>query len=39
MTVLEFTRRAVRLVLDFAESQRGASPIGLELSTSADPHR
>jgi uncharacterized protein with NAD-binding domain and iron-sulfur cluster len=37
MTVLEFTRRAVRLVLDFAESQRGASPIGLELSTSADP--
>jgi uncharacterized protein with NAD-binding domain and iron-sulfur cluster len=37
MTVLEFTRRAVRLVLDFAESQRSASPIGLELSTSADP--
>jgi uncharacterized protein with NAD-binding domain and iron-sulfur cluster len=37
MTVFEFTRRAVRLVLDFAESQRSASPIALELSTSADP--
>ena len=37
MTVLEFTRRAVRLVRDFAESQRGASPVGLELSTSAEP--
>ena len=37
MTVLEFTRRAVRLVLDFAESQRGTSPSVLELSTSADP--
>ncbi len=37
MTVLEFTRRAVRLVRDFAESQRSASPVGLELSTSADP--
>ena len=37
MTVLEFTRRAVRLVRDFAESQRSASSIGLELSTSADP--
>ncbi|MFZ1162075.1 FAD-dependent oxidoreductase [Mycobacterium sp.] len=37
MTVLDFTRRAVRLVRDFAESQRGASPVGLELSTSAEP--
>jgi uncharacterized protein with NAD-binding domain and iron-sulfur cluster len=37
MTVLDFARRAVRLVIDFAESQRSASPIGLELSTSADP--
>ena len=37
MTVLEFTRRAVRLVLDFAESQRGTSPSVLELSTSAHP--
>jgi uncharacterized protein with NAD-binding domain and iron-sulfur cluster len=37
MTVLEFTRRAVQLVLDFSQSQRGASPSGLELSTSADP--
>ncbi len=37
MTVIDFIRRAVRLVLDFAESQRSASPIGLELSTSAGP--
>jgi uncharacterized protein with NAD-binding domain and iron-sulfur cluster len=37
ITVLEFTRRAARLVLDFAESQRGTAPVGLTLSTSADP--
>ncbi len=37
MTVFEFTRRAIRLVRDFAESQRSAAPVGLELSTSAEP--
>ncbi|HET9876336.1 MAG TPA: FAD-dependent oxidoreductase, partial [Mycobacterium sp.] len=37
MTVLEFTRRALRLVRDFAESQHGTVPAGLVLSTSADP--
>lgn len=37
MTVVEFTRRAVQLVRDFAESQRSATPVGLELSTSAEP--
>ncbi len=37
MTVLEFTRRALRLVRDFAESQRGTLPVGLTLSTSPDP--
>ncbi len=37
MTVFEFTRRAIRLVCDFAESQRSAAPLGLELSTSAEP--
>jgi uncharacterized protein with NAD-binding domain and iron-sulfur cluster len=37
MTVVEFTRRALRLVRDFAESQRGTMPVGLALSTSPDP--
>jgi uncharacterized protein with NAD-binding domain and iron-sulfur cluster len=37
ITVVEFTRRAVQLVSDFAESQRGTTPVGLELSTSAEP--
>ena len=37
MTVMDFTRRALRLVRDFAESQRGAIPVGLALSTSAEP--
>jgi uncharacterized protein with NAD-binding domain and iron-sulfur cluster len=37
MTVVEFTCRAVRLVQDFAESQRSASPVALELSGSAEP--
>jgi uncharacterized protein with NAD-binding domain and iron-sulfur cluster len=37
MTVLEFTRRALRLVHDFAESQRGAMPVSLALSTSPEP--
>ena len=37
MTVVEFTRRALRLVRDFAESQRGAIPVGLTLSTSPEP--
>ena len=37
MTVVEFTRRALQLVRDFAESQRGAMPVGLALSTSPDP--
>jgi uncharacterized protein with NAD-binding domain and iron-sulfur cluster len=39
MTVVEFTRRALRLVRDFAESQRGTMPVGLTLSTSPDPPR
>ncbi|OBI40575.1 amine oxidase [Mycobacterium kyorinense] len=37
MTVVEFTRRALRLVCDFAESQRGATPAGLTLSTCPEP--
>lgn len=37
MTVVEFTRRALRMVRDFAESQRGATPVGVVLSTSPDP--
>jgi uncharacterized protein with NAD-binding domain and iron-sulfur cluster len=37
MTVVGFIRRAVRLVRDFAESQRGAAPVGLALSTSPEP--
>jgi uncharacterized protein with NAD-binding domain and iron-sulfur cluster len=37
MTVVEFTSRALRMVRDFAESQRGAMPVGLALSTSPEP--
>jgi uncharacterized protein with NAD-binding domain and iron-sulfur cluster len=37
MTVFEFIRRALRLVRDFAESQRGATPVGVALSTSPEP--
>ncbi|MGZ4509981.1 MAG: FAD-dependent oxidoreductase [Mycobacterium sp.] len=37
MTVIEFTRRALRLVADFAESQCGAADLGLQLSTSPEP--
>ncbi len=37
MTVVEFTRRAVRLVRDFAETQRGATVTGPALSASAEP--
>lgn len=39
MTVVEFTRQAIRLMRDFAESQRDATPVGLTLSTSAEPPR
>ncbi len=39
ITVLDFTRRAVHLVRDFAESQRAAAPVGVTLSTSATPPR
>lgn len=34
MTVVEFTRRAVQLVCDLAQSQRGAASVGFTLSTS-----
>jgi uncharacterized protein with NAD-binding domain and iron-sulfur cluster len=40
MTVFEFTRRALQLVRDFADSQRKSrqfEPVGLTLSTSAEP--
>jgi uncharacterized protein with NAD-binding domain and iron-sulfur cluster len=37
LTVVEFTRRALRVVRDFAESQCDAIPVGLALSTSPDP--
>ena len=36
-TVVEFTQRAIRLVRDFAESLRDATPVGLALSTTPDP--
>lgn len=39
MTVIEFTRRAVQLVCDFAQSQRATASTGLTLSTSPDPPR
>ena len=37
MTVVDFTRRALRLLRDFAESQRGTTAAGLALSTSPEP--
>ena len=36
-TVVEFTQRAIRLVRDFADSLRDATPVGLALSTTPDP--
>lgn len=36
MTVPDFMQRAVRMVLDFADSVRDAGPVGLTLSTSPD---
>ncbi|MGB3331555.1 MAG: FAD-dependent oxidoreductase [Mycobacterium sp.] len=39
MTVVEFTRRAVQLVCDFAESQRGTAWLGVALTASPDPPR
>lgn len=39
MTVVEFTRRAVRLVYDFAESLRDTASVGLALTTCPDPPR
>ncbi len=38
MTVPVFIKRAVRLVIDFADSLRGTEPVGLTMSTSPD-HR
>ncbi|HEY9305287.1 MAG TPA: FAD-dependent oxidoreductase, partial [Mycobacterium sp.] len=37
LTVVEFLRRALQLILDFADSLREAPPMGLVLSTSPDP--
>jgi uncharacterized protein with NAD-binding domain and iron-sulfur cluster len=36
MTVVGFVQRAVQLVLDFAESQRGAAPVGLSMTTTSN---
>ena len=37
LTVVEFAQRALRVVRDFAESQRGSTSVGLTLTTSPDP--
>jgi uncharacterized protein with NAD-binding domain and iron-sulfur cluster len=37
ITAVGFLRRAVQLLVDFTESLRGTSPVGVVLSTSPDP--